>query len=241
MRLKKFNQFKIFETLSISEIESSMSDFLDDYDYYLENIEYFNLVVLKDAGDINFIYNLFKYDTSLEKFDEKFFSSLEKIENLIPKSKISKSLKLNIIFTSRNHHMVMPIQDRSYYEKLAEHIENLISQNKIKSYPIVKLNMNPSCFWKNSKEHFAFISSLKSLFNQTGLRPIGRTWYEDYIEDETDTWRLMDDMQLSKITQRLCFAELMLIDCEDGEYRNLYEIFRFKEGNPDKELFEIFI
>jgi hypothetical protein len=241
MRLKKFNQFKIFETLSISEIESSMSDFLDEYDYYLENIEYFNLVVLKDAGDINFIYNLFKYDTSLEKFDEKFFSSLEKIENLIPRSEISKSLKLNIIFTSRNHHMEMPIQDRSYYEKLAEHIENLISQNKIKSYPIVKLNMNPSCFWKNSKEHFAFISSLKSLFNQTGLRPIGRTWYEDYIEDETDTWRLMDDMQLSKITQRLCFAELMLIDCEDDEYRNLYEIFRFKEGNPDKELFEIFI
>ena len=232
MRLKKFNQFKIFETLSISEIESSMSDFLDDYDYYLENIEYFNLVVLKDAGDINFIYNLFKYDTSLEKFDEKFFSSLEKIENLIPRSEISKSLKLNIIFTSRNHHMVMPIQDRSYYEKLAEHIENLISQNKIKSYPIVKLNMNPSCFWKNSKEHFAFISSLKSLFSQTGLRPIGRTWYEDYIEDEEDE---------ENIVKRLCFAELMLIDCEDGEYRNLYEIFRFKEGNPDKELFEIFI
>lgn len=128
--------------------------------------------------------------------------------------------------------MEMPIRDRSYYEKLAEHIENLISQNKIKSYPIVKVNMDPSCFWKNSKEHFAFISSLKSLFSQTGLRPIGRTWYEDYIEDEEDE---------ENIVKRLCFAELMLIDCEDDEYKNLYEIFRFKEGNPDKELFEIFI
>ena len=228
MRLKKFNQFKIFETLSISEIESSMSDFLDEYEFNLENIEYFNLVVLKDAGDTHFVYNLYKNDTSLEKFDEKFFSSLEKIEDLIPRTK-SSYLKQNLIFTSRNHHMEMPIQDRSYYEKLAEHIENLISQNKIKSYPIVKVNMDPSCFWKNSKEHFAFISSLKSLFKQNGLRPIGTTWYEDYIDYEEN------------IVKRLCFAELMLIDCEDGEYKNLYETFRFKEGNPDKELFEMFI
>lgn len=228
MRLKKFNQFKIFETISISEIESYMSNFLDEYDFNLENIEYFNLVVLKDAGDTNFVYNLYKNDTSLEKFDEKFFSSLEKIEDLIPRTK-SSCLKQNLIFTSSNHNIDMPIQDRSYYEKLAEHIENLISQNKIKSYPIVKVNMDPSCFWKNSKEHFAFISSLKSLFKQNGLRPIGTTWYEDYIDDEEN------------IVKRLCFAELMLIDCEDGEYKNLYETFRFKEGNPDKELFEMFI
>jgi hypothetical protein len=126
--------------------------------------------------------------------------------------------------------MEMPISS-ILYEKLAEHIENLISQNKIKSYPIVKVNMNPSCFWKNSKEHFAFISSLKSLFNQTGFRPIGRTWSEDYIEDGDE----------ENIFKKLCFAELMLIDCEDGEYKNLYEIFRFKEGNTDKELFEMFI
>lgn len=71
MRLKKFNQFKIFETLSISEIESSMSDFLDEYDYYLENIEYFNLVVLKDAGDINFIW-IFKENTEVFSFCDEF-------------------------------------------------------------------------------------------------------------------------------------------------------------------------
>jgi hypothetical protein len=51
----------------------------------------------------------------------------------------------------------------------------------------------------------------------------------------------MDDMYLSNIYQRLCFAEIMLIDCENDEYRNLYEMFRFKEGDADKELFEIFI
>lgn len=240
MRLKKFNQFKIFETLSISEIESYMSNFLDEYDWHLENIEYFNLVVLKDAGDTHFVYNLYKNGTSLEKFDEKFFSSLEKIEDLIPRTK-SSYLKQNLIFTSSNHHIDMPIQDRSYYKDLSEHIKNLISQNKIKSYPIVKVNMDPSCFWKDSKESLEFKSSLKSLFNQTGFRPIGRTWYEDYIEDDADTWRQMDDMYLSNITQRLCFAELILIDCENDEYRNLYEMFRFKEGDSDKELFEIFI
>lgn len=230
MRLKKFNQFKIFETFSISEIDSSMSDFLDDYDYYLENIENFNLVVLGDGAYVNHIYNLFRYDDSFEKFDEKFFSSLEKIEDLIPRSKISKSLKSNLIFTSSNHHMdINRIIDRPYYKELVKHIENLISQNKIKSYPIVKVNMEPACFWKDSKEHLSFISSLKSLFRQTGLRPIGRTWYEDYLDEEEN------------LVKRLCFSELILIDCEDHEYKNLYKIFRFGEGIPDKDLFEIFI
>jgi hypothetical protein len=149
MRLKKFNQFKIFETFSISEIESSMSYFLDEYEFNLENIENFNLVVLEDGAYVNYIYNLFYYEDSFEKFDGKFFSSLEKIEELISRSKISKSLKTNLIFTSSNHHIEMWIKNRPYYEKLAEHIENLISQNKIKSYPIVKVNMDPSCFWKN--------------------------------------------------------------------------------------------
>jgi hypothetical protein len=222
----------LLENFTLDDLEMPMSNFLDDYNSNISNIQNFNLVVLKNHTDtLRHIYNLFRYDKNFEKLDETFFSNLEEIES----DKLRKTpgyINQNIIFTSSDHHIDIHIQDKIYYEYLVDHIYSLIKEERIKYYPIVKVDFDGIKMFTETKEFKDFKESLKSIFYQTGLRPIGHAWYEDYLDEDDE----------EKIYHLFFTEELIFIDCDsDEEYKNLYKIFNFKEDQAGKEFFEIFI
>jgi len=228
-----FIKSNILENFTLDDLEMPMSNFLDDYDSNISNIQNFNLVVLKNHTDtLRHIYNLWRYDKNFEKLDETFFSSLEEIES----DKLRKTpgyINQNIILTSSSpsdYYIDIHIQYKIYYEYLVDHIYSLIKEERIKYYPIVKVDFDGIKMFTETKEFKDFKESLKSIFYQTGLRPIGQAWYEDYLDDE------------DKIYSLFFIENLIFIDCDsDEEYKNLYKIFNFKEDQASKEFFEIFI
>ena len=110
------------------------------------------------AKFFKYIYNLFRYDKNFEKLDETFFSNLEEIES----DKLRKTpgyINQNIIFTSSDHHIDIHIQDKIYYEYLVDHIYSLIKEERIKYYPIVKVDFDGIKMFTETKEFKDFKES----------------------------------------------------------------------------------
>jgi hypothetical protein len=232
-KIKRFNQKTNESNLNESDFESYLSEYLDKYEKDIEKIEKFNLICLKRAKSLSWIQGV---PERYNVIDETYFTDLKEIV-------INRN---NLFFTDSKVYIDSSWSSKYNFGLINYLEENFTSNNKIVSYPITRVTLDDTSnyvLYKKSneiqQEYKDLIESFKSLYNQTGLRPFGHFWTEEYYDDSTE-----DEPYIFYHIIRI--GELLFIDCDDDEYKKLYAclirrntLMDYRDDNESLELFKL--